>query len=257
LTSQYPLEHLYSSAGNPPPQLFSFDIVDWTYPTNRSGAAKSSIWRTKAPQHSHHKTSSPGRPGSTVVAGLPSSLGKVGGGLPPRVAQLSSPAITATVGVVSRFKGSPPSKLVDSRVHLEVDTIPLHVFLDAGSILSGNSAPVLDFVKDLAPPSSSRQQKQSHVDGSDSEDEEDEEATTPPATPHTQRASGLRLLERDREKERKRLEKLVLEDLDLSMDYRPEPTRKPAAAKVKNWRKVIFKPTRGEDTESHPRNRVC
>ncbi|KAJ7581343.1 hypothetical protein C8J56DRAFT_959789 [Mycena floridula] len=81
---------------------------------------------------------------------------------------------------------------------LEISIVPLHIFLDVDMILSNGA--LMAFLDELSASSSSS------LDLGDADD-------TPPATPR----ATVSLTER--EKERRRLEQLVLEDLDLSLNY--------------------------------------
>jgi autophagy-related protein 2 len=121
-----------------------------------------------------------------------------------------------------------------------VKTVAFHVFVDLQSLLSGRDAELLTFIDELTTVSSSNQYVP--PDGSESSDESEDRSdgdmSTPPATPRAYQDSGLRHREQESAKERHRLERLVLEDLNLTLDYFPEPVKKPSTTTVKSRQKV-------------------
>ncbi|KZT09510.1 uncharacterized protein LAESUDRAFT_756466 [Laetiporus sulphureus 93-53] len=149
---------------------------------------------------------------------------------------------------------SPPSISTSSRrqrydqgrMSIQVKFEPLHVFLDLAPLLDkpqqGRSEAML-FLEEIAAPDEMDHNEQSpdqrnNAGDDQSTDEEDEH--TPPATPRARASVGLHTLESERERERRRLERLVLEDLDLGFDYRqevPQAASAQAASKVRFWRK--------------------
>lgn len=265
LTSQYPVAHQHSfmlPTSEPSSSLPTFDVADWTDPTQRSVSAKLSLWRTKAAQYplaarspsspTHHnvRLSSPGptsppkrgvdlpgpsslpstrtipvalpsSPGRLVLAGLSSSPGK-GVQMPSRPPM---PAVSV------KFRSARPK---DGRnvPEVHVALAPLHIFLDIGMLLSrqeDGKSEAIQFIEELtAAPSCQKpgEPGETPQEGHVFEDVHEEER------PRTPRASGLRGLpdrETDQERERQRLEQLVLEDLDLGYDYREH---RPARAQI-------------------------
>ena len=73
------------------------------------------------------------------------------------------------------------------------------------------------------------------------ETSDEDEKDTPPATPR--HFTGFSPRDSDRQRERQRLEQMVLDDLDLKFDYRSStPKQSPQSLpseKVKAWREVI------------------
>ncbi|KAJ7905574.1 hypothetical protein B0H14DRAFT_2660774 [Mycena olivaceomarginata] len=100
---------------------------------------------------------------------------------------------------------------------VEVVVEPLHVFLDLDLATSG----FLAFLDELADQVESPTPPSVHDDYA-SEDSDEE---TPPASPQARRSV------KEQERERRRLEKMVLEDLDLDLDYRPNKNRPPKRSK--------------------------
>lgn len=244
LPSQYPVSPTHIHIRDP--DLYSdlplFGVEDWTHPSNRSSSAKLSLWRTK-PSH--------GRPSSVVGSParrneeLPSELlsspsilssplkrpfpigtsaspGKIG----ESVQRSHSRAIQVkiTSDIFTKVSHENRTRSVSS-TKVDVELVPLHVFVDLDLVLekdaSGNMSQAMAFIDEVSTPSISRavvgdtkSQVEEEGTGSDEED-----ADTPPATPRAPNRHGLRRAEREREDERRRLERLVLEDLDLGFDY--------------------------------------
>jgi len=140
---------------------------------------------------------------------------------------------------------------------IDVSVLPLHLFADL-RLLSGDgtshsrNGKLLEFVQEISGrPSTSQRHPQTdstptssgpHQDEEDEPDKTDDDST-PPSTPQQHRTIHLRLQQKEREKERKRLERLVLEDLDLSMNYLPkEPISSPPKPSpgIRSKRKVRF-----------------
>ena len=96
------------------------------------------------------------------------------------------------------------------------------------------------FLREVATPSKSvfAQTRGSSVPSDSADSDMEDDADTPPATPRAGMEFGMRSPEQQQE-ERRRLEQLVLDDLDLGYDYRQKPkSEDPAAERVKDWRKV-------------------
>ncbi|KDQ60992.1 hypothetical protein JAAARDRAFT_31991 [Jaapia argillacea MUCL 33604] len=232
LPFQYLTPHVHphpSSHGeqvSPVPSLPVFEVVDWTDSTHSSRSAKVSIWRTKAPPASHGgsnvrrstdvrnvMSSSPGRKAFTPEFGLAPFPGKPPS---PNVDTRSSPFISATIKLST-----------DGNVEVSAQVVPIHVFLDLGLLSGGSdkSGSLLDFLEDaFTLPIPAAIPKEGHTsdhrvdEDSRWQEEEGEEGSdggdTPPATPR-----HMTVRERERVQERQRLERLVLEDLELDVDY--------------------------------------
>jgi autophagy-related protein 2 len=237
LPLQYPL-HMQPYERDSSIQSLSFSIIDWTNPSHRTSAAKSSQWRTKVPQQrSHKQTSSSDRPVYVHASGLspPSNLGRE---VAQAVSRSHLPAVTASMTMISASQSATAKVVANSLARVEVSMVPFHVFVDLGSL--SRDANMLAFINELMIPSvsSSRDLSQSQSEHSDEESHGDDDST-PPATPFTSHPAGIHEQQWEREWERRRLEKLVLEDLDLALDYRPEPSGR-NSPKVASWRKVPF-----------------
>ncbi|KAI0807392.1 hypothetical protein C8Q74DRAFT_59220 [Fomes fomentarius] len=253
LTSQYPLVHQHCfmpPTSEPSSSLPTFDVADWTDPTQRSVSAKLSLWRTKvaqhplaarspsSPTHDNVRLSSPGPtsppkrgvdlPGPsslpstrTIPVALSSSPGQLGlAGLsssPGKGTQIPSKPPTPAVSV--KFRSARPK---DGRnvPEVHVALAPLHIFLDTGMLLSrqeDRKSETMQYIEELtAAPSCQKPGEPGETPQEEHDDHEEERPRTP-------RAFGLRGLpdrETEQERERRRLEQLVLEDLDLGYDYR-------------------------------------
>ncbi len=253
LPSQYPVPPTHTSIQDP--NLYSdlplFDVEDWTHPSNRATSAKLSLWRTKAP---HGRPSSnvgsparktedlppmsPSIPSPMLSSPLRRPLSLASSASPGKTLEEAqrahSPAVEVKVTIESststvKTSRGPRSRLVSS-TKVDVDLAPLHAFVDLG-LLDGKGSPenishAVAFIEEISAPSIPPTVGGEDGDNFDPEgpvtDEED--ADRPPATP---RAGGMYVFqraERERENERKRLERMVLEDLDLGFDYGHSPS---------------------------------
>ncbi|KAI0336552.1 hypothetical protein GY45DRAFT_1291461 [Cubamyces sp. BRFM 1775] len=268
LSAQYPPAHIHPSLDTVPDSAMSlpmFDIVDWTDSSQRNTTAKLSLWRTKPPasgrptsQAAHPDTrqtspipTSPSRAsyklsqpstsptGRPIPVMLPSSPGRLGlAGLSSSPQKNNQPfAKPASPALVVKFRSatSPPKDRRESSgaADVQVSLAPLHVFLDLGSTLGPNAegkSEALRFVGELTESRGARQTAEGREDVEDAESEQDsEEGGSRPGTPKVSGIQALRELEMERE--RRRLEQMVLEDLDLGYDYRkPEARHKPASS---------------------------
>jgi autophagy-related protein 2 len=187
------------------PQLPDFSILDWTQAHLNS--TKFSTWRTKTKPNTSKRRDSQTRVG--VGIGLPLSPGSPTlnfGSEEPQTAH--SPAVTANARFASSpEKGQASARSVDD--YADVDVAPLHIFIDLGLALGSDH--MLVFLDDAISGYSSVSTS-SRNDGEGS-DPEEEDSNTLPVPPEKHR-------KKVRETERQRLERLVLEDLDLDLDYR-------------------------------------
>lgn len=130
-------------------------------------------------------------------------------------------------------------KAPESSTHVEAKVASLHVFIDLG-VLSRHDYGLLEFIRDSTP--TALPLTRENVDGEPyGELSDEDEKDTPPATPR--HVTGFSPRDSDRERERQRLEQLILNDLDLKFDYRsstPKQTSQPLPSeKVKAWREVM------------------
>ena len=241
ILTQYTSSHVHPvDQHNPYPNFPAFDVLDWTSVTNKSATPKPSYWRARVPQnYSQQRTPMHGRGGSVGALGLSPSPRRSN----PEFLQKSHspPVISVTLTIASGgHKSHKGEKVLESRTHAEVRIAPLHVFFDLGVLLCGQDYGLLGFFQDTIPtvlPSA--------VEGTGKdiygEIEDEDEKDTPPATPH--HFAGFSRRDSDRQRERQRLEQMVLDDLDLKFDYRSStPKQSPQSLpseKVKAWRKVI------------------
>jgi len=243
ILSQYTSSHAHpANQHNPYPNSPSFDVLDWTSVANKSTAPKPSHWRARIPQnHSQQRTSTHGRVGSVGVLGPSPSPGKSNPDFLQKPPVHSPPVVSVTATITSGgHKSHKGEKVPESRTHVEVRIAPLHVFADLGALLSSQGYGVLEFFQDSTPTALSPA-KGSVSEGSYGEVSDEDEKDTPPATPR--RFTGFSRMDSDRQRERQRLEQMVLDDLDLKFDYRSStPKQSPQSLpseKVKAWREVI------------------
>lgn len=193
LTFQYPRHGVHLATAAPGSSgLPTFDVTDWTDGVHRTNSPKISLWRTKT---------KPKQPSADLV-----------------------PAISAYVTrrVPEREHGD-KSRVVNN---VEVNLVPLHVFVDLGLAL-GDGCTMLEYlVEILGPGHESWEGAEHEVRCNESESEvnndvgDDESHETPPATPRLKSALSRGKQERDR------LEKLVMTDLDLDLNYLGNETSK-------------------------------
>jgi autophagy-related protein 2 len=243
ILAQYTLSHAHPvNQHNPYPNCPAFDISDWTSVANKSTTPKPSHWRARVPQnHPQQRMPTHRRGGSIGSPGLPPSPGRSNPDSLQKPPVHSPPAVSVTVTVTSgSHKSHKGDKGSESRTHAEVRIAPLHVFVDLGALLSGQDYGILGFIQDSTPtalsPATGNVNEEFLGEVSD-EDEKD----TPPATPR--HFTGFSRWDSDRQRERQRLEQMVLDDLDLKFDYRSStPKQSPQSLpseKVKTWREVM------------------
>ena len=244
ILTQYTSSHVHpANQHNPYPNLPAFDVSDWTSVANKSTTPKPSYWRARIPQnHSQQRMPTHGRGSPIGALGLSRSPGKSNPEFLQKLPVHTPPAVSVTVTITS---GGPKShkgeKTPESRTHAEVRIAPLHVFFDLGALLSSQDYGLLGFFQDTTP--TALPPAKGGASGDVYEEIEDEdERDTPPATPR--HFAGFPRRDSDRQRERQRLEQMVLDDLDLKFDYRSStPKQSPQSLpseKVKAWREVIL-----------------
>ena len=247
ILSQYTSSHAHSAnQHNPYPNCPAFDVLDWTSVTNKSTTPKPSYWRARIPQnHSQQRTKTHGRGGSIGALGLSPSPGKSNPDFLQKSPVHSPPVVSVAVAVASGgHKSHRGEKVSESRMHVEIKAAPLHIFADLGTLLSSQDYGLPEFARDSTP-TAFPPAKETTDEDLYGEITDEEEKDTPPATPR--RLPGFSQRDSDRQRERHRLEQLVLDDLDLKFDYRSlTPRQSPQALpseKVKAWREVIACPS--------------
>ena len=243
--TQYSLSHAHpANRSNPYPNCPAFDISNWASTNNKGTTPKPSHWRARVPQnHAQQRIPTHGPGGSVGALGLSSSPARSNPDFPQKPSA-HSPVVSVTVTITSgsqkphKGESTPASRtLVDTRV------APLHVFFDLGALFSSRDYGLLEFVQDSAStallPAKVNTSENPYGETSD-EDEKD----TPPATPR--HFTGFSRRDNDKQRERQRLEQMVLDDLDLKFDYRSStPKQSPQSLpseKVKAWREVTSHP---------------
>ena len=243
ILAQYTSSHAHpASQLNPYPNCPTFDVSDWTSVANKSTTPKPSYWRARVPQnHSQSRVPTHGRGSPIGSLGLSPSLGKSNpDGLQKHPAH-TPPVVSVTLTITSGSHGSRKGgETPESRTHTEVRIAPLHVFADLAALLSSQDHGLLGFLQDSTPTALPLVKENTSEDFCGEASDEDEK-DTPPATPR--HFTGFSHRDNDRQRERQRLEQMVLDDLDLKFDYRsstPKQFPQPLPSeKVKAWREVI------------------
>lgn len=185
--------------------LPAFDVTDWTQEQHRGKSTRLSTWRTKLRRRSEQLRSPLQKPGDISSSPNPFQTSP----LVTERERLLLPAIE----VVGQFITSGVSSL-DTKV------VPLHVFLDLDMMLGGGA--LLEFVNEVTSSSVFVPQpgsKTPHAARSSNPLDLDDLRDCEPGCAGHSTEPSLAAQAREREMERKRLEKLVLDDLDLKMDY--------------------------------------
>ncbi|GLB34893.1 putative autophagy-related protein 2 CAD motif containing protein [Lyophyllum shimeji] len=187
LPSQYDPRHHHPSKDSLNPELPTFEILDWTAEKHQANSLKLSLWRTKP-----SRRRKPARKEGTIESRR----------LPPAI------SITLQKPQGSSLSHQPP--LPSDEVQINV--VPLHIFLDLGSALPIDK--IVTSLDEAIGGGSDSGHGSSYVSGArnDYSDSNDGESETPPASPRARSVF-------EKEKERRRLEKLVFEDLNLDFDY--------------------------------------
>lgn len=193
LVSQYSLPHTHPSEVdrtlNKP--LPDFDVLDWTArDQQKRGGARLSHWRCKPKSRQHTRRYPQDQPN---IASPPTHAED----LPGRTSD--EHAFSITLEKVRKRKRS-------AELAVEGKVAPLHILVDLDTIIGDDT--VMNFVQEvsrgLKPSEGSTPEDADRLDQSEMDD-------TPPASP--------------RARERRRLERMVLDDLDLEYDYEGAHTR--------------------------------
>ena len=242
ILAQYTPSHAHPvNQHNPYPNCPAFDVSDWTSVANKGATPKPSHWRARVPQsHSQQRIQTHGRGGPTGSLGPSSSPGKSNPDFLQKSPVHSPPVISITATITpDGHKYHKGETAPEPRTRAEVRIAPLHILADLGVLLSSQDYGLLEFFQDstaiVLPPAKGNPNEDPCEEISD-EDEKD----TPPATPRYFVEFSRR--DSDRQRERQRLEQMVLDDLDLKFDYRsstPKQSSQPLPSeKVKAWREV-------------------
>ena len=243
IPTQYSSSHAHPvNQHNPYPNCPAFDISDWASIANKGTTPKPSHWRARIPQN-HAQQRIPMHGGSVGALGLSPSPGKSNTDFlqkPPVHSPVVSVAVTITSGSHKSHKGE---SVPASRTYVEIRIAPLHAFADLGTLLSSQDYGLLEFLRDSTPTTLPPPKDDVNEDLY-SEISDEDEKDTPPATPR--HLTGFSRRDSDRQRERQRLEQMVLDDLDLKFDYRSStPKQSPQSLpseKVMAWREVIIYP---------------
>ncbi|EIN07297.1 hypothetical protein PUNSTDRAFT_144812 [Punctularia strigosozonata HHB-11173 SS5] len=203
------------------PGLPSFAISDWT--SMRTRSIRLSQWRMKPPQPSQKlRTGISGMANSTRNISL-SPADNIGS--PDDSSDVDHPPI-----ITMKVVPSAQDENEHSEIRADLKFASVHAFIDMDLILGSKSGLLsfIDEIQDAREIISSAKYSRDNID-EDNEGDEDIEATdinlmeNAPVTPRL-RPVGMPTQEWERQEERRRLEQLVIDDLDLAYDYR-QPTR--------------------------------
>ncbi|EJD05775.1 uncharacterized protein FOMMEDRAFT_153115 [Fomitiporia mediterranea MF3/22] len=192
----HPARHLHPCADDDKNVTMpSIDIMDWNSEHARGQGASLRHWRTRGATASHYQKT-PGSLGAGLVSSVGIPLSPTQAMRNPFTDQARSPKSNVSSAVFARIQQGRAANITS----IAVDTLPIHFFVDLGVVHS-----VSEFLV-TALPGTNEEPNTSQAGmhrGQEIEDEIDGELFT--QTPI---------------KEKSRLEKLVLEDLDLDLDYR-------------------------------------
>lgn len=205
-----------------------FEVVDWTAAKLARGSSKLSTWRVKSTAGKDQQVQSP----SSKSSALPTS--------PKPTAALLSDGLSHSSALTFTAHVSPASARSGSLTNIIVRIAPLHVFFDVDIMLEGSG--MLDFLDEvLASDGSPTRDVSDTPPWPSSPDSAEEEGSSSNDELDVLNAPSMTPRQFERERERKRLERLVLEDLDLDIDYRtgaPSSRQRPHNKRAKNTFKV-------------------
>ncbi|KAF8447739.1 hypothetical protein L210DRAFT_3527080 [Boletus edulis BED1] len=222
-------------------KLPEFEVVDWTKAKFKRGSAKLSTWRLKnrvisgkaAKLHTPSQRSCdlPSSPNPFITSPLSEAEDKLPG----------PPAVEASGQLELPFPPKEISRAVDVKI------APVHLFFDLDMAFKDNL--LLHFVENIASaaiftPRKATDMKGSQVLRQQSLGELNEDDVDVEKDIQIQRIPPRA---REREEERKRLEALVLEDLNLDMDY-----QRPGAPRLKSSRQPTTLLERKKTVPSEP-----
>jgi autophagy-related protein 2 len=137
LHMQYPVTHIHPGSHvretHDYPSLPDFSILDWTAEARRSSSTAIPPWRTDASAMASQAQSSVDVRAPSLPRGRPS---KSGSGDVPAI------AMKAKFTWASSESGQYSGRGLDD--HIEMDVVPLHIFVDLGLVLSDNALAFLD-----------------------------------------------------------------------------------------------------------------
>ncbi len=194
------------------PALPEFGIMDWTSESNRTSQAKLSLWRVRPPPgYRRSQKSHAGDPSITPpVASSPKSISEETSANKPQS------ALSGRV-LLSSQKDPGTGATPGSTCSIHIDVVPLHVFVNMGSIPAA-----LDFIEILSiPRSRSGSPEPETGDRGDARERDNSGDLTPLSSPHRKTIQQISEPE--------------LEDLNLSVDYlSKEPVAGGSSRKSKN-----------------------
>ena len=181
-------------------QLPIFDAIDWTQPKFKANSTRLWTWRTK-PRNKTEKLRSPAQRARALSSSPNPFIAS-----PPthEMEKLLPPAIKANVA----FSLETPS--------LHVKVAPLHFFLDPGMFLDGNV--LLRFIDEVTSSSSFVSKSRKREGNPIPRDPADFKGSVGEPEGHA-RCRSISAQARESEIERRRLERLVLDDLNLGLEY--------------------------------------
>lgn len=215
LHNQYVVSHCRPSFSSTPVPAQSlsevtlpvFEVVDWTAAKLAGGTSKLSTWRVKSTAGKDQQVQSP----PSKSSALPTSP-------QPTVATLLSDKVSPSSALTVTASVSPASARSGSSTDITVRIAPLHVFFDVDIMLEGGG--MLKFLEEILAQGSPTRDAAEMSQWPDPLDNAEEEDSTSNDELDVLNAPFMTQKQLERERERKRLEKLVLDDLELGIDYR-------------------------------------
>ncbi|KAJ3809145.1 hypothetical protein F5876DRAFT_44505 [Lentinula aff. lateritia] len=194
LASQHNSEHKHPDPSSEFPILLDFDVMDWTTEAACKHGMRPSAWRTKQKQNKASHA-------------------------PPPAPERDSLIPVLTVKGKRQSLERPPHKGKLLKNDIRAEFSPLQFFVDLRHLFGATSinSYVDELMSALKSPGTTKSETEMNGSGSDNDGD------TPPATPRVNRYHNIPA---EHEEERRNLEKLVLQDLDLDLDYRKIPTSK-------------------------------
>jgi autophagy-related protein 2 len=225
LSSQYPAEHFHPNlpniklgegGPNTYPLLPTFDVIDWTDKKHWMNGLKLSKWRHKVKHKKHEPVWQDNQDAQTRAESASTNEIPRGTGKHDKSYASSHPAIvihTQRVTTISSTRGRRVA--VRTAENVEVNTVPIHIFVDLGMALDQNG--VLSFLNAITGSNAHDDPSGQRV-SADDESSHDSDHPTSEAEDTLSVSTGV-FDAKARAKERLRLEKLVLQDMDPDTDF--------------------------------------
>jgi autophagy-related protein 2 len=215
------------------PRLPTFIASDWT--SLRTRSIRLSQWRTKPPQLSQRLR--------TGAAGMANSVRNIATSPTDSAASPEDGGEAEHSPIISvKVAPGPAADAESNEIEVDVKFAPVHAFIDMDLILGSKSGvnAFIDCINDARETTTPMNSPGDSLDNDEESEVPDEPSKdSPPVTPRM-RPVGMPAREWERQEERRRLEQLVLDDLDLAYDYR-QPPRTASSSKLAHAGKPLPK----------------